>query len=72
MTIESEPAMGLRGAGTGRVVLDLSGVDYLDSVAISALFTHADDLHLVVNPLLVQALTITGLTELAPVDIAPG
>lgn len=50
------------------IVVDLSGVDYLDSGAINALFAHAERLHLRCNPLLVSALRISGLTELATVE----
>ncbi|ONI87865.1 anti-anti-sigma factor [Actinosynnema sp. ALI-1.44] len=55
--------------GDGRpVVVDLTGVDYLDSGAINALFTHADHLHLIVNPLLMSAMTVSGLTTLVTIE----
>lgn len=53
--------------GGGTAVVDLSAVDYLDSGAINALFTHADHINLVVNPILLPVLTISGLTELVSV-----
>ncbi|MBI3214782.1 MAG: STAS domain-containing protein [Mycobacterium sp.] len=56
------------------VLVDLSGVKYLDSAAINVLFTHADDvehLHLIVHPFLMPVLTISGLGEIATVESAP-
>lgn len=54
------------------VVVDLTAVDYLDSGAINALFVHAEHLHLVCNPVLLPALRISGLTELATVETSDG
>jgi anti-anti-sigma factor len=51
----------------GRVVVDLTAVDYLDSAGLSVLFVHAERLELVVPPLLEPVLTYSGLTELAVV-----
>lgn len=46
------------------ITIDLGAVDYLDSGAINALFTCAEHTRLVIaNPLIMAALTITGLTE---------
>lgn len=50
--------------------VDLSGIDYLDSGAISVLFDHADAIALVVNPILMPVLSISGLTEVAAVQPA--
>ncbi|MGW2302491.1 STAS domain-containing protein [Streptomyces sp. NPDC001809] len=55
---------------TGRLVLDLTAVDYLDSAGLSVLFTHADRLTLITNPLLAPVLTISGLADLATVHPA--
>ena len=53
------------------VTLDLSAVEYLDSAAINALFLHADHIHLiVVHPLLMSALKMSGLAELVTVEAA--
>ncbi|MEU8791295.1 STAS domain-containing protein [Streptomyces sp. NPDC048643] len=52
---------------TGPLVLDLTGVEYLDSAGLSVLFPHADRLELVANPLLEPVLTISGLTGLTTV-----
>ncbi|MCK2221984.1 STAS domain-containing protein [Actinomadura sp. ATCC 31491] len=53
---------------TGSVLVDLSGVEYLDSAGLTVLFTHAERIRLVANPLLEPVLTISGLTELVPVE----
>jgi anti-anti-sigma factor len=53
------------------VTLDLSAVDYIDSGGINVLFNCADHIRLIVKPLLIPVLTISGLTELAPVEAAP-
>ncbi|MEU6271928.1 STAS domain-containing protein [Streptomyces populi] len=49
---------------SGPLVLDLSGVEYLDSAGLSVLFLHADRLELIANPLLAPVLAISGLTDL--------
>lgn len=56
--------------GGGKLTVDLSAVEYLDSAAISALYQRADRIHLVAHPLLMSVLTISGLREL--VTIEPG
>jgi anti-anti-sigma factor len=53
------------------LTVDLSAVEYLDSAAINALFTHADDIRLIARPLLIRVFNISGLTELATVEAAP-
>lgn len=58
------------GSG-GRITVDLSAVEYLDSAAVNALFTHAEHIHLIVRPLLTRVFTISGLTELATMEEAP-
>lgn len=59
-------------AGSGsEVTVDLSAVDYLDSGGINVLFTYADHIHLIVKPLLIPVLTISGFTELARVEAKP-
>ncbi|AGS66982.1 STAS domain-containing protein [Streptomyces collinus] len=54
-------------AHAGPVVVDLTGVEYLDSAGLSVLFAHADRLQLLVTPLLEPVLTVSGLTDLATV-----
>ena len=61
--------------GNGRpITVDMSAVKYLDSAGVNVLFKHADEieqLHLIVHPLLVRVLTITGLSEIATVESGP-
>ncbi|MEV4252341.1 STAS domain-containing protein [Spirillospora sp. NPDC049652] len=52
---------------SGPLLLDLTGVEYLDSAGLSVLFPHADRLTLIAGPLLMPVLTISGLAELATV-----
>ncbi|MFF3426666.1 STAS domain-containing protein [Streptomyces sp. NPDC002602] len=66
MSNTGELAAALAGTD-GPLVLDLTGVEYLDSAGISVLFPHADRIELVANPLLEPVLTISGLTELTTV-----
>ncbi|ORB32256.1 STAS domain-containing protein [Mycolicibacterium parafortuitum] len=59
-------------AGNGDVLhVDLSAIEYLDSGTINVLFEHADSIDLVVNPLLLPVLTISGLTDVVTVKPAP-
>lgn len=53
---------------SGPVTVDLRGVEYLDSGGINALFTHADHISLVANPMLMPLLTVSGLPELVTVE----
>ena len=55
----------------GRLTVDLSAVEYLDSAAINALFARADEIHLIAHPLLMPILRISGLTELVTIEAAP-
>lgn len=58
----------------GPITVDLSAVKYVDSAGINALFDHADEvdrLHVIVHPLLLRVLTISGLSEIATVQAAP-
>lgn len=55
-------------SGNERVNVDLSGVEFLDSGAINVLFRYADHVQLIVNALLLPVLSISGLTELVPVE----
>jgi anti-anti-sigma factor len=52
---------------SGPVVVDLTGVEYLDSAGLSVLFTHSDRLEVIATPLLAPVLTISGLADIAPV-----
>ncbi|BDB41794.1 MULTISPECIES: STAS domain-containing protein [Mycobacterium] len=58
-------------ANTGSpLTVDLSAVEYLDSAAINALFAHADGIRLIAHPLLLSALTVSGLAELVNIENA--
>ena len=52
------------GAESGPLLVDLTGVDYLDSAGLNVLFAHVDRIELVAPPLLRPVLTISGLTRL--------
>lgn len=68
-------ALTTASAGTRKpITVDLSTIKYLDSRAINALFDHADrvdGLHVIVHPLLLRVLTISGLNKVATVEAAP-
>lgn len=53
------------------LVVDLSGVEYLDSAAINALFNRADHIRVIAHRLLMTSLTVSGLAELVTVEPAP-
>ncbi len=62
-------ALGLAAASAGGgFVVDLTGVEYLDSAGIHALFAHASRVRLVASPLLVPVLTIAGLSGITSVS----
>ena len=58
---------GREQAADGTLVVDLTGVEYLDSAGLAVLFPHADHVRLVVTPLLVPLLTIVGLDDVTTV-----
>jgi anti-sigma B factor antagonist len=68
-------ALTTASEGIGRpITVDMSAVKYLDSSCVNVLFKQADEserLHLIVHPLLVRVLSITGLSEIAIVESAP-
>jgi anti-anti-sigma factor len=54
------------------LTVDLAAVEYVDSAAINVLCAHADSIHtLIAHPLLMNILTISGLTELVTTEAAP-
>jgi anti-anti-sigma factor len=55
----------------GTLTVDLSAVEYLDSGAINALVARADHIKLIAHPLLMSALTVSGLNELVTIEPAP-
>ncbi|MBW8484143.1 STAS domain-containing protein [Actinomadura parmotrematis] len=61
-------AAELAGTSDGApLVVDLTGVGYLDSAGLAALFAHAAHVELVATPLLEPVLTVSGLTTLLTV-----
>ncbi|VEG43897.1 anti-anti-sigma regulatory factor [Mycolicibacterium flavescens] len=66
-------AVGRRNQETGRLTVDLTAIEYLDSGAINALFENAPQIRrIVANPILMPVLTISGLTSVADVQAAEG
>ncbi|MGE0783406.1 STAS domain-containing protein [Mycolicibacterium sp.] len=54
------------------LTIDMAGVEYVDSAAINVLSAQAERIgRLVIHPLLMTTLTISGLTELVAVEAAP-
>ena len=54
-------ALTRASAADGRLVVDLTGVEYLDSAGLTVLFTFAAHIELIATPLLAPVLTISGL-----------
>ncbi|MCQ9131851.1 STAS domain-containing protein [Streptomyces hilarionis] len=54
-------------SGSGPLIVDLTGVEYLDSAGLSVLFAHAERLELIVPPLLGPLLSVSGLADLVTV-----
>lgn len=52
----------------GVLTINLAGVEYLDSAAIDVLFGHADRIRLIVNPVLMPVLKISGLANVTSVE----
>ena len=57
-------ALGLAAADGGSFVVDLTGVEYLDSAGVHALFEHAARIRLIAGPLLEPVLTVSGLSDI--------
>lgn len=55
----------------GRLTVDFTAVEYLDSSAINVLYKLAERIHLIANPLLIRSLTVSGLAELVTIEPAP-
>jgi anti-sigma B factor antagonist len=56
--------------GNPPLLVDLTGVQYLDSAGLSVLFDHAGRIVLVAAALLRPVLAVSGLIDLVPVTIA--
>ncbi|MFF9408130.1 STAS domain-containing protein [Streptomyces anandii] len=70
MSNAQDLAAALHGI-SGPVVLDFTGVEYLDSAGLSVLFAHADRIELIAGPLLEPVLTISGLADLTTTHSPP-
>jgi len=57
-------ALTRASAADGRLVVDLTRVEYLDSAGLTVLFTHAAHLELIATPLLAPVLRISGLADI--------
>ncbi len=67
--VETGPDGGPHPAA-GPLIVDLSGVGYLDSAGLSVLFEYVGEIELVVPPLLAPVLEVSGLSGLATVRAA--
>jgi anti-sigma B factor antagonist len=68
-------ALTRASAANGRLVVDLTGVEYLDSAGLTVLFTHAAHIELIATPLLAPVLTISGLADMTTmhqIDVIAG
>lgn len=73
IAVFSEALTAASGGTRLPITVDMSGVRYVDSAGINALFNHADEverLHVIVHPVLIRVLTISGLSEVALVEAA--
>ena len=63
-------ALGLAAANAdgGSFVVDLTGVEYLDSAGVHVLFAHAARIRLIAGPLLEPVLTVSGLSDITSVS----
>jgi len=67
-------ALGLAAAAAaaaadgGSFVVDLTGVEYLDSAGVHVLFAHAARIRLIAGPLLEPVLTVSGLSGVTSVS----
>jgi len=61
-------ALGLAAPEGGRFVVDLTGVEYLDSAGVHVLFAHAARIRLIAGPLLEPVLTVSGLSDITSVS----
>jgi anti-anti-sigma factor len=57
--------------GERGLVVDLSGVEYLDSAAVNVLFPHAEHIRVIAHPFLVRIFDISGFSEIGAVEAPP-
>ena len=60
-------ALGQAAGDGGRLVVDLTGVEYLDSAGLHVLFAFTQGLSLIAGPLLAPVLAISGLSDVTSV-----
>ena len=65
---EFSSALSAAGTDGAMLIVDLTGVLYLDSGALNVLFANAGRIRLVANPILMPVLRISGLTDVAAVE----
>jgi anti-anti-sigma factor len=54
--------------GESSLIVDLSGVEYLDSAAVNVLFPYAEHIRVIAHPFLVRIFDISGFSEVASVE----
>jgi anti-sigma B factor antagonist len=64
-------ALGQAAGDGGRLVVDLTGVEYLDSAGLHVLFAFTPGLTLIAGPLLAPVLAISGLSDVTCVREPP-
>jgi anti-anti-sigma factor len=64
-------ALHAAAARSGRFVVDLVGVEYLDSAALAALFSHADHIDIHISPLNEGLFRVYGLDQFTTVRVMP-
>ena len=64
-------ALGQAAADGGPLVVDLTGVEYLDSAGVHALSAFTPGLALIAGPLLAPVLAISGLSDVTSVREPP-
>ena len=63
-------ALSAAGTDGAMLIVDLTGVLYLDSGALNVLFANAGRIRLIANPILMPVLRISGLTDVAAVELS--
>jgi anti-anti-sigma factor len=55
-------------SGGSTLLVDLSGVEYLDSAAVNVLLPYAEQIRVIAHPHLVRIFDVSGFSELASVE----
>ncbi|HEY7276677.1 MAG TPA: STAS domain-containing protein [Trebonia sp.] len=64
-------ALSQAGAGGGDFVVDLTGVNYLDSAGLTALLPYAPRIRVIATAVLAPVLSVSGLDSITTVVSAP-